>query len=346
MRIPHAKPTLAISIGILLVATAWSSVAIASNATPATKPTSQPQSSTKAHLQALSPAERTCHKAYSSIQAQTFIRLLETGSRRRAKALMIASCGKLARSGDAIDQGILGDFYSTLGLWTIPGGSRQAAYNKALYWYRKAAAQGYANAQYNLGGMYFNGFGVPQDYAKAVYWYRKAAVQGFAEAQTSLGWMYYDYGFGVPQDYAKAAYWYRKAAVQGVAVAQSSLGWMYDKGHGVPQDYTKAVYWFRKAATQGNARAQFILGGMYDKGHGVPQDYAKTVYWYRKAATQRDARAQFILGGMYDKGHGVPQDYAKCIVTFRMKNGIKWDQPGYKETKQTLIGCYRFHSDR
>ena len=58
MRTPHTKPTLAISIGILLVATAWSSVAIASQATPATKPTSQPRSSAEAYLQALSPAEQ------------------------------------------------------------------------------------------------------------------------------------------------------------------------------------------------------------------------------------------------------------------------------------------------
>lgn len=35
---------------------------------------------------------------------------------------------------------------------------------------RLAAAQGYAKAQYNLGVMYDNGQGVPQDYAEAVRW--------------------------------------------------------------------------------------------------------------------------------------------------------------------------------
>lgn len=38
-----------------------------------------------------------------------------------------------------------------------------------------------AEAQFNLGIMYHNGLGVPQDYAQAVAWYRKAAAQGFAE---------------------------------------------------------------------------------------------------------------------------------------------------------------------
>ena len=43
--------------------------------------------------------------------------------------------------------------------------------------------QGDANGQTSLGFMYDKGQGVPQDYAEAVRWYRKAAVQGYAEAQ-------------------------------------------------------------------------------------------------------------------------------------------------------------------
>ena len=49
---------------------------------------------------------------------------------------------------------------------------------QAVYWYRKAADQGNANAQYNLGVMYENGEGVAKDDKQAVYWYRKAADQG------------------------------------------------------------------------------------------------------------------------------------------------------------------------
>ena len=40
-----------------------------------------------------------------------------------------------------------------------------------------------------LGGMYDNGHGVPQDYAQALTWYRKAADQGYAAAQFNLGSM-------------------------------------------------------------------------------------------------------------------------------------------------------------
>ncbi len=107
----------------------------------------------------------------------------------------------------------------TLGL-TAPAwaGSDEgmAAYNRgdyatALREWRPLAKQGYAKAQYNLGLMYCNGEGVPQDYAKALQWYRMAAPeQGNAGAQNTLGVMY-DKGLIVPQDYAQAHMWYSLA---------------------------------------------------------------------------------------------------------------------------------------
>jgi hypothetical protein len=54
--------------------------------------------------------------------------------------------------------------------------------------------------------MYYKGHGVPQDYAAAVSWYRKAADQGDANAQGNLGVMYAK-GQGVPQDYVQAHKW-------------------------------------------------------------------------------------------------------------------------------------------
>jgi hypothetical protein len=125
---------------------------------------------------------------------------------------------------------------------------------KVLEWYRKAAAQGYAGAQYSLGGMYANGEGVAQDDAQALEWTRKAAEQGNAEAQFNLGFMYRE-GLGVPKDYAQAAEWFRKAAKQRIAEAQFNLGIMYADGEGVPQDYAQAHMWFNLAAAQGGKDA-------------------------------------------------------------------------------------------
>ena len=108
------------------------------------------------------------------------------------------------------------------------------------------------------------GFEVAQggDFATALKEWQPLAEQGDRNLQYNLGVMY-DNGQGVPQDYAEAAKWYRLAAEQGHATAQYNLGWMYDNGYGVPQDYAEAVKWYRLAAEQGDAEAQFNLGVMY-----------------------------------------------------------------------------------
>jgi TPR repeat protein len=175
-----------------------------------------------------------------------------------------------------------------------------------------AADQGQADAQFNLGGQYVNGEGVPQDaFTQEAAGYRKAAEQGDADAQFNLGRLYHK-GRGVPQDDTQSAFWFRKAAEQGNADAQYLLGLTYALGEDVPQDDTQAAAWYRKAAEQGVVRAQFNLGLLYKDGRGVPQDDAQAVFWYRKAAEQGDAEAQFLLGLSYYLGLGVPQDYLEA----------------------------------
>jgi TPR repeat protein len=109
-------------------------------------------------------------------------------------------------------------------------------------------------AQYNLGVMYKQGLGVPQDDAEAVKWWRLAADQKLAAAQSNLGTMY-DSGRGVEQDYGQALKWYRLAADQGEAFAQYNLGLMYGKGEGVPQDYVLAHIWMNLSAIKGDQKA-------------------------------------------------------------------------------------------
>jgi TPR repeat protein len=138
----------------------------------------------------------------------------------------------------------------------------------AVQWYRKAAAQGDAGAQCNLGVCYERGQGVREDAEKAVEWYRKAAAQGDADAQFNLALCYAN-GEGVSKDAEKAVEWYRKAAALGQAQAQFNLGARYERGQGVREDAETAVEWFRKAAAQGNAQAQCNLSVCYKSGEGV-----------------------------------------------------------------------------
>ena len=52
-------------------------------------------------------------------------------------------------------------------------------YVKARQWWEKAAAQGSASAQNDLGLVYANGLGGPQDLVQAHMWYGLAAGNGY-----------------------------------------------------------------------------------------------------------------------------------------------------------------------
>ena len=132
--------------------------------------------------------------------------------------------------------------------------------------------QGNAEAQFNLGVMYDNGEGVPQDDAEDVKWYRMAAQQGNARAQCNLG-VKYDTGKGVPQDDAEAVKWFLKAAQQGNATAVNNLIAMGNRG---------------------NSIAQFNMGEICRDGLGVPQDNAEAAKWYRRRPSKDSHRHSTI----------------------------------------------------
>ena len=166
------------------------------------------------------------------------------------------------------------------------------AYKEDAVEYRKAADQGDAEAQCDLGVCYEVGSGVPKDEVEAVKWYRKAAEQGNAAAQSGLGGCY-AYGIGVKEDAVEGVKWYRKAAEQGYANAQSELGFCYKLGMGVPEDMVEAAKWgrkavkgYRKAAEQGNAAAQSGLGSCYELGVGVPEDKVEAYAFYNLSGSR------------------------------------------------------------
>jgi hypothetical protein len=111
---------------------------------------------------------------------------------------------------------------------------------------QRSAQKGETGAQYNLGLMYEQGYGVAPDTKKAATWFEKAAEKGEANAQYRLGFLY-SHGQGVPKDLQQAAEWYKKAAEQGFAPAQAALGNMYLLGEGVPRDSSKAAFWHNKS---------------------------------------------------------------------------------------------------
>jgi len=83
---------------------------------------------------------------------------------------------------------------------------------------------------YDAGINYYEGInGVEQDYAKAVEYFREAAEQEHAKAQYYLGLCYLN-GDGVEQDFQESIDWYEKAANNGDEDAQFVIEEMNNPG--------------------------------------------------------------------------------------------------------------------
>lgn len=110
--------------------------------------------------------------------------------------------------------------------------------------------------QTNLGEINDNrGSKVTIDTTNEVELFRKAAEQGDANAQLNLGCMYAD-GNGVPKEVPKAVEWWKKAAAQGNKYAQFNLGVYYGRGEGVSKNLVLTYAWVNLAAAHGHETAQ------------------------------------------------------------------------------------------
>ena len=96
--------------------------------------------------------------------------------------------------------------------------------------YRKAANQGDAEAQFNLGLTYKEGQEVQQDNKMAAKWYQKAAQQGHITAQFNLGLLYQD-GKGIRQNKTNAKEWYGRACDGGLQLGCDSYRELNEQGY-------------------------------------------------------------------------------------------------------------------
>lgn len=136
-------------------------------------------------------------------------------------------------------------------LWTGPLTAQLPEFKDT----KARAEQGDAEAQYNLALMYDMGIGAPQNYTESGKWYGKAAAQGVAEAQFQLGVRYFEHGKQSKDNYRIAFSWFFKAANQGMPEAQYNVGLMYQLGRGVPTNRVEAYKWYITAAAQKYAKA-------------------------------------------------------------------------------------------
>jgi TPR repeat protein len=123
-------------------------------------------------------------------------------------ALELARLPKLkdaAERGDLDAQHGLGAFYATDELL----GLKDEA--EAVKWYTKAAEQGHALSQYDLGFMLLLGEGIDKDVAKGLWWMEQAVANGWEDAARLLSDVYTRGLFDVEANSDKATYWNKRA---------------------------------------------------------------------------------------------------------------------------------------
>jgi len=110
---------------------------------------------------------------------------------------------------------------------------------------------------------------------------KKAAKQGDAIAQLDLGIMYEE-GKIVDQSYETAIEWYKKSAEQGNSHAQFNLGFIYSSVGGAYENITKGVEWYTKAAKQGEFGAYYNLAVIYGEDEVSTWNNKELKDWFEK----------------------------------------------------------------
>ena len=88
----------------------------------------------------------------------------------------------------------------------LQGNGVAADIDKTIFYYRLAAEQDVAFAQYKLARLYLDGDRVKPDLEKAMEWMLRSAKLGFVQAQLDLS-LLYENGFVTPQNFIEAHKW-------------------------------------------------------------------------------------------------------------------------------------------
>lgn len=181
----------------------------------------------------------------------------------------------------------------------------QGRYDEAFSWWYYAAAKAESAAMYNLGLLYFNGWGVKKSEIEALRWWLAAAELGHAAAMYDVGVMQ-ENGWGLPRDIAAARFWYGRARNNNFSQADMAINALdissllerafmaeHNKAWAESQNY------FEQAVKAGSVEAMTALGRMYENGSGVARDKTMAISWYQKAVAANNTEAMFRLAVMY-----------------------------------------------
>ncbi|MGD9638023.1 MAG: tetratricopeptide repeat protein [Alphaproteobacteria bacterium] len=198
---------------------------------------------------------------------------------------------------------------------------------KSAYWLEKAAKNGDADAQFQLGHFYLEGFGVEKSEENAAIWFKAASLNGYEGAEDILN------DILVKKDDAN---FYNEneqlfeMAGRGGDEAQFQLAVKYEEKFDAKtekslddRDIKEALRWYKKSAEQNNLDAIFRLGKAYFSGDIIEKDEKKGLDMLKKAGEKGNYEAQKMLAKVFEKriGSGSEKSYSYYVL----KDPSYWD---------------------
>jgi TPR repeat protein len=186
----------------------------------------------------------------------------------------------------------------------------QVDHEKAYYLYLMASKLNHPAATYRSAVCNEIGAGTKKDFQRAVLFYRKAAALGDTAAMYKLGMILLGGLLSQPRNIRESVIWLRRAASQADEDnphALHELALLHERPNSgvLPHDPNLARELYVQAAQLGYAPAQFKLGSCHEFGHlGCVIDPRKSIAWYTRAAEKGDSEAELALSGWYLTGSG------------------------------------------
>ncbi|MFO1242229.1 MAG: hypothetical protein U1E36_03385 [Rickettsiales bacterium] len=187
---------------------------------------------------------------------------------------------------------------------------------KAAFWLERASNVGQVEAKKQFAELIYVGAVAKFPPKDAIPLFEQAAAQGSADALFDLGEAYAS-GQAVPVDYFKAAGFYRKASNLGIAAATRALGLMTLAGFGVQKDEVQGVTLLKQAVDSGSTLAMLDLANYYRFGNEKTPNWSETIRWLTRAEAAGNADASYLLGDAYMKGTGVSQSREQAVSHWR-----------------------------
>ena len=214
--------------------------------------------------------------------------------------------------------------YYRLGQMNLSGTGTDPDFQKAEFYFRKAADLHNTDALYGLGKLCLNKTYEGYDPQKAVAYLIEAAKQDHEFAQYTLGKLFLK-GDEVPKNVSYALRWLEEAAAKENPYAEYLLGKTLLLSDDVERDADRGEALLQKAADNGNVYAAYTLGKALLDGNPLLQDVTEALRLIKQSADGGFSAAQYLLGKLLYRGEAIGQDIPKAI--FYLENAAVQDHP-------------------